>query len=89
MNTWELAQKMSLPFEAKKAHAIIMAREFYERLGGDVYVGLGGLDSITLLLFVRKYINKSILGAAVSVLEDKSIQEVHQLLGNAERIKRG
>lgn len=87
MKNWQLAQKMSLPFELKVKHAIIRAREFYEQMQGDVYVGVGGVDSITLLYFLRKHVNKNILGVTLSVLEDKSIQEVHQSLENMVFLK--
>lgn len=46
-------QKQSLPYEAKVAHAEIRAREFYHELDGMCCVSVGGLDSITLLLFLR------------------------------------
>jgi 3'-phosphoadenosine 5'-phosphosulfate sulfotransferase (PAPS reductase)/FAD synthetase len=84
MNRWEFAQKQSLPYEAKIQHAIRKANEFYEdeRVDGNVFCSVGGLDSITLLLFLRKYVNKNIRGVSISVLEDKSIQAVHHQLGN-------
>lgn len=82
MKYWQLQQKMSLPYEAKVKHAIIRAREFYSRLNGNVYVGVGGLDSLTLLYFIRKYINKDIPGATISSAEDKSIQTIHQSIDN-------
>lgn len=62
--------------------AIVRSREFYERLNGNVFCSVGGLDSITLLLFLRKYVSKDIPGVSVSSLEDKSIQEVHRQLDN-------
>lgn len=82
MEPWEFAQKQSLPYDAKVKLAILRAREFYDHLDGNVYVGVGGLDSLTLLLFIRKYINKNIPGVSVSVLEDKSIQKIHRSLDN-------
>lgn len=80
-------QKQALPYEAKINHAIIRAREFYEELEGQVFCSVGGLDSITLLIFLRKYIDKDIPGASVSALEDKSIQEVHKTFDNFEPLK--
>jgi len=74
-------QKQSLPYEAKKIHAITRAREFYDRLDGNVFCSVGGLDSITLYLFLQKYVNKDIPGVSVSSLEDKSIQKIHRELG--------
>jgi hypothetical protein len=87
MKSWQLEQKMSLPYEAKVRHAAIRAREFYDQMQGDVYVGLGGLDSITLLFFVREFVNKKIPGVTVSILEDKSIREVHENLTNITFLK--
>lgn len=76
-------QKQSLPYEAKVAHAEIRAREFYSRIigeGHNVHVSVGGLDSITLLLFLRS-IGIDIPAVSVSSLEDKSIQRIHRQLG--------
>lgn len=81
MEPYEFLQKMSLPYEAKKIHAITRAREFYNKLDGNVFCSVGGLDSLTLLLFLQKYVSKDIPGVSVSSLEDKSIQEVHRELG--------
>lgn len=80
----EMAQLQSLPYELKIQHAENKAKEFYyaarDRLGKDVHVSVGGLDSITLFLFLR-HIGLSVPGISVSILEDKSIQEVHRTLG--------
>lgn len=76
-------QKQCLPYEAKLAHAEIRAREFYQRItseGHAVHVSVGGLDSITLLLFLRR-IGIDVPAISVSVLEDKSIQRIHKELG--------
>lgn len=82
MTPTEFLQKMSLPYEAKIVHAQARAREFFEHLDGNVFCSVGGLDSITLLIFLRKYVSKSIPGVSVSSLEDKSIQAVHQTFDN-------
>lgn len=82
MTPYEFMQKQSLPYEAKLVHAEIKAREFYERLDGDVFCSVGGLDSITLLKFLRERIDKSIPGVSISILEDKSIQNVHKTFDN-------
>jgi hypothetical protein len=87
MTPAEFRQKLSLPYEAKVAHAIIRAREFYDRMNGEVFCSVGGLDSITLLAFLRREVAKDIPGASVSVLEDKSIQTVHQTFDNFIRLK--
>lgn len=80
MTPQEFQQKQSLPYEAKVFHAEIKAREFYDRLGGNVYCSVGGLGSLTLLMFLREYISKNIQGVSVSSLEDKSIQKIHRTL---------
>lgn len=77
----------SLPYEAKIVHAQARAREFYEHLDGNVFCSVGGLDSITLLIFLRKYVSKSIPGVSVSSLEAKSIQEVHKSFDNFVMLK--
>jgi len=79
----EFAQKQSLPYAAKVIHAEIRAREFYDKMigeGKNCHVSVGGLDSITLLLFLRS-IGIDIPAISVSSLEDKSIQRVHRQLG--------
>lgn len=73
-------QKQSLPYEEKIRHAKRLAREFYEEMEGMCYVAVGGLDSITLYLFLRS-IGIDAPAVSVSVLEDKSIQKVHKALG--------
>lgn len=87
MKCWEYKQKHSLPFEAKKVMAKMRAQEFYEHLNGNVFCSVGGLDSITLLLFLRKYVSKDIPGVSVSSLEDKSIKKVHRQLDNMTILK--
>lgn len=73
-------QKQSLPYEAKVRHAEIRAKEFYDEMQGNCHVSVGGLDSITLLLFLRS-IGIDVPAISVSVLEDKSIQAIHKQLG--------
>lgn len=76
-------QKQSLPYELKVRHAEIRAREFYDKITGEghnVHVSVGGLDSITLLLFLRS-IGLDVPAVSVSILEDASIQRVHKQLG--------
>lgn len=72
-------QKQSLPYEQKVLHAAKRAREFYDTVD-NVHVSVGGLDSITLLLFLRS-IHIDCPAISVSCLEDKSIQAIHQQLG--------
>ena len=81
MEHWEYVQKLSLAYPAKVTYAAFKAREFFDACEGQVYVALGGLDSITLTLFLWRYVNKDIPAVSVSVLEDRSIQEVHRWLG--------
>ncbi|MBR6243868.1 MAG: hypothetical protein IKQ90_10280 [Ruminococcus sp.] len=75
--------KQQLPYECKKAYAEKKAYEFYNKaagLGYDCHVSVGGLDSITLFLFLRS-IGIRVKGVSASSLEDISIQRVHKALG--------
>lgn len=82
IEAYEFRQKQSLPYKAKVNHAIIRAHEFFDKLEGNVFCSVGGLDSITLLIFLRKHVDKNIPGVTVSSLEDRSIQKIHRQLGN-------
>lgn len=76
-------QKQSLPYEQKVRLAAVRAREFEDECGArslNTHVSVGGLDSITLLLFLRS-IGIVVPAISVSILEDKSIQKVHRQLG--------
>lgn len=70
------------PYEFKKLYAETRAREFYEHgdIAGNAYCAVGGLDSITLFIFLRS-IGIDVPGVSASFLEDKSIQKVHKALG--------
>ena len=83
MDMFKLKQK--LPYEAKVEYAASRVREFYDHLDGQVFVSVGGLDSITLLVFVRS-LHLDVPAVSVSSLEDRSIQKVHTQLG-VERLK--
>ena len=75
--------KEQQPYEFKVKYAAIRAREFVEeceRRGLNYHVSVGGLDSITLFLFLRS-IHIDAPGISVSYLEDSSIQKVHKQLG--------
>lgn len=74
--------KQKQDYAFKKQYAAIRAREFYDHpeVAGQCYVAVGGLDSITLLLFLRS-IGINVPGVSVSFLEDRSIQRVHKDLG--------
>lgn len=73
----------ALPYEVKVRRAEQRAYEFIEELdrrGMSAHVSVGGLDSITLLVFLR-HIGIDVPAISVSALEDKSIQRVHRQLG--------
>jgi hypothetical protein len=80
----EFLQKQSLPYEAKVVHARQRAWEFYDKIvgeyGANCHVSVGGLDSITLLVFLRS-IGIDVPAISVSIAEDKGNQKVHRLLG--------
>ena len=80
--------KMKMDYEFKNNYAYIRAWEFYNECcarGLNCHVSVGGLDSITLFLFLRS-IGIYVPGISVSHLEDRSIQEVHRQLG-IERVQ--
>lgn len=80
-----------MSYEQKVSHAIDVARSFYEKItwdyGANVHVSVGGLDSIVLLLFLRKYVDDDIVSISASSLEHKSVQEVHRQIGITEKLK--
>lgn len=80
---FRVKQKQDYAF--KKNYARVRAWEFYEHpeINGDAYVAVGGLDIITLFVFLRS-IGIDVPGISVSSLEDKSIQKVHKALGYQE-----
>lgn len=75
--------KQKQPYWFKVKYAEIRAREFIRMCNEhdkNYHVSVGGLDSITLLLFLRS-IGIDCPAISVSSLEDKSIQKVHEDLG--------
>nr|WP_241414896.1 hypothetical protein [Clostridium beijerinckii] len=75
--------KQKQPYEFKKRYAEMTALKFVEecyKRDLNFHVSVGGLDSITLFLFLKS-IGINAPGVSVSYLEDKSIQEVHKQLG--------
>lgn len=75
--------KQKMPYKQKVMHAKIRAQEFAaecDRRGLNYHVSVGGLDSITLLLFLRS-IGIYCPAISASYLEDKSIQAIHKMLG--------
>lgn len=80
--------KEAMPYSFKKRYAEIRAREFVQecdKRGLNYHVSVGGLDSITLFLFLQS-IGIDAPGISVSYLEDRSIQKVHSELG-IEKLK--
>lgn len=76
-------QRQKWDYGRKLQHAREIAHAFVEECqerGLNYHVSVGGLDSITLLLFLRR---NGIHCPAISVssLEDKSIQRIHKKLG--------
>lgn len=73
----------NLPYKVKVKRAELRAIEFMEEMdkrGCHAHVSVGGLDSITLLLFLR-HVGIDIPAISVSGVEDKSIQRIHKALG--------
>lgn len=77
---FKLMQEQDYRFKIE--HAEMRAWDFFKdkEVNGMCYVAVGGLDSITLLLFLRK-IGIDVPAISVSGLEDPSIQRVHKELG--------
>lgn len=79
----QMVAMQALPYEVKIKQAELRAREYIEKLDDmelNAHVSVGGLDSIVLLLFLRK-IGIDVPAISVSALEDKSIQRIHRELG--------
>lgn len=75
--------KQKQDYSFKRRYAQIRAQEFAGECdvrGLNYHVSVGGLDSITLFLFLRS-IGIDAPGITVSYLEDASIQRVHKALG--------
>lgn len=98
MTYQEMRIRQAWPYDVKLAHAERVAREFIDRVSAgveygpnkvkfqahNVHISVGGLDSITLLLFLRdRFPNEDIPAISRSSLEDKSIQAIHKKLGVA------
>lgn len=82
-NIADFMVKQKQPYEFKVRYAERRAIEFAEeceRRGLNYHVSVGGLDSITLLVFLRS-IGIDCPAVSVSSLEDKSIQTIHKALG--------
>lgn len=79
----EFRMKMEYPYATKVNYARNRVKDFINECNHrdkNYHVSVGGLDSITLLLFIRDmgYDPEAI---SVSSLEDKSIQVIHKQLG--------
>ena len=71
------------PYEVKKERSKLRAIEFLqemEKRDKTAHVSVGGLDSITLHVFLKS-IGIDVPAISVSSLEDASIQKVHKALG--------
>lgn len=74
--------KMSMPYDFKVAYAETRINEFIKECGKrdlTPYVSVGGIDSITLLCFIRS-LGYNIDAISVSSLEHKSVRAVHKQL---------
>jgi len=73
-----------LPYEVKVKRAAQRVHEFYDEIvntrGANVHISVGGLDSITLLCFVRS-LGYDIPAIGVSSVEHASIRKIHKQLG--------
>lgn len=72
-----------LPYDIKVKRAELRAHEFISELTSrnlNAHVSVGGLDSITLLMFLRS-IGIDVPAVSISSIEDKSIQKIHKELG--------
>ena len=69
--------KMKQDYAFKKAYAARRAWEFYNHpdVAGMCYVAVGGLDSITLFLFLRS-IGIEVPGTSVSMLDRRGVSGV-------------
>lgn len=80
--------KQKQDYEFKKNYAYTRAWEFYnecQKRDLNCHVSIGGLDSITLYLFLKD-IGIDVPGISISYLEDVTIQKIHKELG-IERLK--
>lgn len=87
MDPKKFMELQALPYEVKRTWAMCKAKEFYDHFKGEVACSVGGLDSLVLITFLRKYVSSDIIGVSVSALEDKSIQRIHQQMPNMVLLK--
>lgn len=77
------SELQEMPYGEKLNRQKVIAWDFYnemEKQGCGAHVSVGGLDSITLYIWLKS-IGIDIPGISVSGVEDKSIQKVHKALG--------
>lgn len=91
-NAWRKAKQdmkrnfselQALSYEEKLERQKEKAHEFYEEMkkrGHDCHVSVGGLDSITLFIWLHS-IGIHVPAISVSAVEDKGNQKVHRALG--------
>lgn len=75
--------RQNLPYDVKIRRQELRAKEFWNEMESQdkcCHVSVGGLDSITLYLWLHS-IGIHIPGITVSGIEDMSIQRVHKALG--------
>lgn len=82
----EMEQKQNLPYSIKVRMAKDRIRAWVEGCGQrdlNCHVSVGGLDSITLAVLIRSmgYDESEVPFVGATILEDKSIQQVHEELG--------
>ena len=73
----------NLPYEVKIRRQARRAWQYYEEISSrdeNCHVSVGGLDSITLYIWLKS-IGINVPAISVSNVEDKSIQKVHKALG--------
>lgn len=75
--------RQRLPYEVKIRRQALRAWEFYEKMlsqDRDCHVSVGGLDSITLYVWLHS-IGIHVKWISVIGIEDSSIQKIHKALG--------
>lgn len=91
-DAWKKAKKdmknnftrlQQLSYEEKIERQTMIAWEFYNEMqkrGCEAHVSVGGLDSITLFIWLKS-IGIHVPAISVTAVEDKTIQKVHKALG--------
>lgn len=79
MSISDFRVKMQQSYDFKVAYAETRVHEFIRMCNSDTFVSVGGLDSITLLYFI-KAVGYNIPAVSVSSIEDKTVRAVHKQL---------